>query len=144
MLKILQDALERPELFYWFGRIEPADLEAWLKEQELTIPEDLFTFWSETGGGDLFDTETIYGPFDPEYGEEVLGCNEYAWSKGLSTDFLLFFGGKGDGLSAVRRHDQRFVELSDPDYSVVREYESFDEWYTVVLRNRFAEFYKLL
>jgi hypothetical protein len=56
-----KDRAIRPDLFHFFGAIRAEKLDDWLRERTLTIPHDLKKFWCETGGGDLFESETILG-----------------------------------------------------------------------------------
>jgi hypothetical protein len=58
-----QDSSRRPELFVWNGSLSKERIEKWLEERQLKLPEDLVELWQETGGGELFESETILGPF---------------------------------------------------------------------------------
>ncbi len=62
MASILKDAELRPELFSWFGAIDRKEIDEWLHSNSLMAPEDLKEFWSETGGGDIYESETIFRP----------------------------------------------------------------------------------
>jgi hypothetical protein len=62
MLAILKDAEIRPDLFAWFGAIARGQIEVWLRSSNLEEPDDLLDFWTKTGGGDLFEGETIFRP----------------------------------------------------------------------------------
>jgi hypothetical protein len=67
-----QDQGLRPLLFVWNGPISAERLDTWLGERGLEIPDDLVEFWRETGGGDLFESETILGPFgDKRLGDDL-------------------------------------------------------------------------
>ena len=110
---IYDDARAHPLLFHWFGISEPA-FEAWLKALPLRVHPGLVEFWRRTGGGDLFESETILGPLVAEESDNVLEMNEYHWSKGLPRDMLLFHIGLNMTASFVdrRRHRNRFVRSS--------------------------------
>src|SRR5215469_681556 len=86
---IYEDALKRPDLFHWFGVAE-AEFEAWLTALPLRVHPGLVGFWRRTGGGDLFESETLLGPLVKDEGDNVLKLNEYHWSKGLPSDLLIF------------------------------------------------------
>lgn len=141
-MKIFDDAVQRPDLFLWAGTIDPVVLSAWIIEHRFDIPDQLFQFWATTGGGDLYETETILGPFgNDELGNEVLEVNMRARERGLNAGYLLFH--TGIALSAVRMEDRRIVLLADPDYVVIGEFASFDQWYVATLRNEYAARYGL-
>ncbi len=65
MLVLLQDAECVPRLFFPFGSIPEAELHAWLEQIGLTFPADLVELWRLAGGGDVFETETIFRPTVP-------------------------------------------------------------------------------
>jgi hypothetical protein len=62
MLAILKDAETRSDLFHWFGAIEREEIESWMRAGRLSVPSELVELWSLTGGGDLFESETIFRP----------------------------------------------------------------------------------
>lgn len=136
------DSLLRPDLFIWNGAIERKRLENWVRERHLTIPDDLVEFWSETGGGEIFETETVLGPFgDPERGEDLDSVNEHHRGRGMDQRFLVVH--HGSALSAVRLHDRKWVVLDPDTYSQREVYGSLAEWYREVLRSEFADRYGL-
>ena len=46
----MQDAARHPQLFVWNGAIESNQLEVWLQEHQLNLPQDLIELMP-TGGG---------------------------------------------------------------------------------------------
>ncbi|MGB9198024.1 MAG: hypothetical protein WCB53_13970 [Terriglobales bacterium] len=60
MLILLQDAQGIPGVFHPFGAIPEAELRAWLRQTAVVLPSDLIGLWEMTGGGDIFDTETVF------------------------------------------------------------------------------------
>lgn len=139
---IYRDAELRPNLFFWNGPVPAGRLEKWLGEHNLEIPDDLFGFWLRTGGGDLFESETILGPFaDAVMGDDVDSVNHFHHQSGLSPEYLIFH--TGIGISAVRLSDKRYVLLNDTDYHVVKIFLSFEEWYKGWIRNEYAGRYGL-
>ena len=45
-----------------FGAIPAAQLQDWLRRTRLVLPSDLIELWQLTGGGDVFESETIFRP----------------------------------------------------------------------------------
>ena len=45
------------------GEVQEPQLRRWLSENGLNLPEDFVAFLELTGGGDLFESETILGPY---------------------------------------------------------------------------------
>ena len=39
-----------------------AELREWLRQNALAVPSDLIELWELTGGGDIFDSETLLRP----------------------------------------------------------------------------------
>jgi len=141
--QIFSDTEARPDLFLWNGSVNHSFLKEWLSENHWQIPDDLFSFWQETGGGDIYETETIFGPAgDADLGEDVLEINEELRNRGMPEEFLVFHQGTG-GLSAVRFSDGQYVQLSEDDFSESGTYSSLEEWYDRVLRNEYADRYGL-
>jgi hypothetical protein len=140
MSRILRDALERPDLFHWNGPIDSTALDAWLQLHGMDrCPRDLRRFWEATGGGDLFETETILGPFGKvEWGDDVLGQNEVD-RDGRLTKSRLVFARDDHGFGGV-------VDLDSGQYLGAAAGESFrslDDWYVSTLRNEYAARYGL-
>ncbi len=128
-------------MFLWNGSVN-SFLKERLSEKHCQIPDDLFSFWQETGG-DIYETETAFGPTgDAVFGEDVLEINEELQNRGMSENFLVFHQGTG-GLSAVRLSDGQYVQLSEDDFSESGTYSSLEEWYDRVLRNEYADRYGL-
>ena len=140
MTKLLEDSRHAAQLFFWNGPIPQEDLSGWLKSKNLQLPEDLVSLWLRVGGGDLFETETIFSPFgDSQLGDNVDEVNRLHHSQGLAEDFFVFHGGLY--LSAVRLSDGCYVALSQ-DYVPMAEYSSLEDWYNG-LRSEYAESYGL-
>jgi hypothetical protein len=144
MNRLLQrDQLLQPRLFVWNGPIARQKLGDWARARELEIPTELIDFWAETGGGTLFESETMLGPFaDPRTGDDIDSVNEQHHSRGLSRDYLVVH--VGSALTAIRMRDQMWVILDDDNgYKVAEEYQNFEGWYRAVLRTEFAARYGL-
>lgn len=140
-LKILEDSIKLPNCFIWYGAIKPEKLELWLKENGLKIPIDYFEFLCTTGGGDIFEGETILGPFGKaETGDDLIGTNYYNWKNGMPWDFLIFHIGLG--ISIIKKKDSNYCVL-DENYSVKKTFKNFDDWYINYLREEYADRYEL-
>jgi hypothetical protein len=141
---IYEDALAHPLLFQWFGVSEP-EFEVWLAALPLRVHPGLVEFWRRTGGGDMFESETILGPLVTEESDNVLKMNEYHWSKGLPRDMLIFHTGLNMSASFVdqRRHRNRLISFKPDSYNVEKSFDTFNAWYQENLRSEYAERYGL-
>lgn len=140
---IYQDAKLRPSLFFWNGGIEPERLENWLKERQLEIPRDLHEFWMMTGGGDIFESETILGPFgDSAMQDDVDSVNQIYHHKGLPMNYLIIHVGLG-GLTAVSLLDQQYVSLDEEHYQEFNRYKNLEDWCRYLIRAEYADRYGL-
>jgi hypothetical protein len=141
---LTSDAQARPDLFLWHGRVAPSDLQSWLSTNNWIghCPSDLLAFWRETGGGDLFETETILGPMgDPQLGDDISTVNREMRERGLPERFLVFHVGLLT--SAVDRSLGDYVELSSDGFRVLRRFASLEEWYRATLRAEYGQRYGL-
>lgn len=135
----MQDAARHPQLFIWNGTIESNQLQVWLQEHQLNLPQDLIELWKQTNGGDLFESETILSPFgDDSLGDDIDSVNEFHYSQGMARKYLLFH--LGTGLSAVRLTDGYYVKLDD-NYQEIAEFQSLDDWYRDELRSEYGKRY---
>jgi hypothetical protein len=147
MLVLLQDAQKMPGIFFPFGPIPAAELEDWLRRTGLVLPADLLELWQLTGGGDAFESETIFRPTVKSTpntsfaGDDIEGRNATYAEEGISGDLYVFQ--KGVFLSAVRLSDQRFVTLAEGGYTIKDSFASLDEWYVRTLRAEYSERYGL-
>jgi hypothetical protein len=141
---IYEDALARPDLFHWFG-ITETEFDQWLTTLPLRIHPGLVAFWRRTGGGDLFESETILGPLVADDSDNVLVVNEVHWNKGLPRDMLIFHTGMNISASFVdqRRHRNRCVSLRPDSYDIGRQFDTFSDWYQETLRFEYAARYGL-
>jgi hypothetical protein len=143
MLSILLDSKRSPEHFSWFGAIELSSIKEWATNSRWEFPEDLLDFWSQTGGGDCFESETFFRPTDqpsnaPYFieGDDFRSANDHRLKNGMPSVYLAFQD--GSQLSAIRRSDQTYVVLNEK-YEVKEVFADFNEWYERTLRTEFAE-----
>ena len=146
MLILIRDTQIVPSVFKAFGAIPKVELKDWLQRNAIVLPSDLIELWQETGGGDLFESETILRPTvssEPSANfaeDDIEGRNAAHAARGKPSDFYIFQ--HGAFLSAVRLSDQKYVTLAD-GYRVKNCFDSFDEWYVHTLRTEFGERYGL-
>lgn len=137
-----RDAERRPMLFRWGGPEDRGRLEEWAAGVDGKVPDALLSQWAATGGGELFETETLLSPVgDPCAGDDVDGVTLSHRERGLPRDWVLFH--VGWGMSAFNTEDGRFAWFEAGSYSPSRIYESLDGWYVNVLRAEFAQRYGL-
>ena len=142
MIDIQKDAARRPELFLWRGPLAPASVDAWIRDKNLRVPPDLRQFWIETGGGDLFESEELLGPFAARVWERTVDSVTDAHRvSGMPPGYLVFHAGLG--ISVVRQSDGRYLDLDEGTYRTTSEFSSFGEWYRDSLRTLFAAKYGL-
>jgi hypothetical protein len=136
-----QDQSRRPELFLWNGPLARERLDEWARQRGLDLPDELLQFWQTTGGGQVFESETILGPFaDPQLGDDVDSVNEIHRGRGMDSGYLIVH--IGTELTAIRLSDKKWVVLDQRTYAEIAEYDSFECWYTRVLRAEFAARYR--
>jgi hypothetical protein len=146
MLILLQDAQRVPNMFAPFGAISTAELREWLRQNALVLPSDLIELWEMTGGGDIFETETVFRPTVPSIPnlsfvqDDIESRNAAHSAKGKPSGLYIFQ--QGVFLSAIRLSDQRFVTLTN-DYVPKNSFGSLNDWYVSTLRAEFGERYGL-
>jgi hypothetical protein len=140
--RVLLDAAERPDLFIWNGAIKERALRAWLLAHDLPLPDDLVLLLAATGGGDLFECETILGPYGSvRLGDDLVGANKFMRDRGLPPELVAFH--RGACVSAVNRASGEYVTLVQPDWSLLARFTSFESWYRGTLRCEYAGRYGL-
>jgi len=141
-MKILEDAATCPEVFVWYGSIPTEDLACWQDQRGLCLPRDLRDLWLQTGGGDIFESETILAPGATYSWADCFDeVNAQHRDKGMSGDFAIFH--IGVVLSAFQVSDGKYTILEEGSYSVLRKYESLDDWYEEELRKEYGDRYGL-
>ena len=141
--QLMRDAGRRPDLFHFRGPVPVEQLDQWLRGRRLTIPEDLRELWCQTGGGDLFESETILDPFaSDELGDDVDSRNLLHRQQGMSANFLIFHVG-ACGLSVVDMAAQSYATLNEKTHEVRRTFASVAEWYLACLHREYSGTYRL-
>ena len=141
--KLREDLDKRPELFCFEGPIDSSWLESWLADRHLLIPTDLKTLWCETGGGDIFETESIISPRGrADLGDDIDSVNQFHWAKGMPREYLIFHIGL-DGLTCVRLTTGEFVSVSEESYEPQQTFASLADWYEGFIRAEYAARYGL-
>lgn len=149
MARVLEDSKRNPGAFCWFGTIPSDELEAWIKRSGIKLPADLLEFWRVTGGGELFESETILRPDVPSRpnasfiaGDDTVAANEGHRANGTPDHFLVFQ--TGAFFSAIDLRTMEFVTLDESKtYAITARFASLEEWYVHTLRAEFASRYGL-
>lgn len=142
MSLLLEDAKQKPYLFLWNGPIESRVLVVWLHERHLELPHGLIDLWKATGGGNIFESEQILGPFgDPSTVDDFDSCNAWHHAKGLPANYALF--NTGVFFSAINLSNQHYVLLDESSYKPGPEFTTIDQWYGETIRKEFASRYGL-
>ncbi len=137
-----QDMELKPRLFFWEGATDSQRLKQLLAEKGWALPADLFSLLALTGGGEIFETETILGPFrDADQGDNLFTYNEEVRGRGFPAGYVIFHTGMA--VSAVRLADGRYVEFGLDDFKERGEYASLEDWYLRLIRTEYAERYGL-
>lgn len=144
MARVLEDSKRNPDAFCWFGAIPSDELEAWGERSGIALPADLLEFWQVTGGGELFESETILRPDVPSRpnscflaGDDTTVANATHKAHGMPDHFFAFQ--TGAFLSAIDLHTMEFVTLDESNaYTTTARFASFDDWYVHTLRAEFA------
>lgn len=141
---IYEDFLARPELFHWYGVVE-SEFDAWLTALSMRVHPGLVSFWRRTGGGNVFERETLLGPLVADEADSVLEVNESHWNRGMPRDLLVFHSGLCLSASSVdvRRHRNRLIVFKPESYEVAHWFGTFNDWYQKTLRSECAERYGL-
>ena len=141
ILKIIQDSITYPYLFNWFYNVSEEKLKKWLGMNKMNIPNDYFEFLCLTGGGDIFESETLLGPFVNENsGDEIISNNNYFYEKGMSKDYLVFHTGMS--ISVIDLNHFQYNVL-DENFFIREHFRSFDSWYMQYIRKEFSDRYNL-
>ena len=149
MAKILDDASRSPEIFCWFGAITVEEIRDWLSRSRVSLPTDLLELWRVTGGGDVFESETILRPNVTSVparffaaGDDTDSTNAAYSTSGLP-DYLYVFQ-IGAFLSAIDTRTMEYITLSEADgFSITSRFSSLDDWYVRSLRAEFGSRYGL-
>jgi len=137
------DLAKRPDLFHLLGPIPSVELDAWLSERQLIVPNDLKQFWREEGGGELFESETILSPFGRgDLGDDVETLNQFHRQKGMPEDWMIFHTGIG-GHSVVHIPSGKYASVREGSYEVHQWFASFADWYANLVRREYATRYNL-
>ncbi len=148
--RLVTDAERKPHLFMWNGPIAPERLDAWAAAQGWVIPPDLRAFWCTTGGGEMFETETLLGPLDdPMAGNaahltetDVVGRNRWYREMGLAQTLLVFHEGLGTSCVDLDSHRYLVIE-EEPPFRPLSIFDTLGQWYEGWIRAEYAERYGL-
>jgi hypothetical protein len=134
-ITLLVDAKHHPRAFRWNGGVPREEVDRWLADGRWTAPLDLVELWTQVGGGELFETETIFQPCLDGV-DDIDEQNDQLVSLGLPLDLLVFH--RGLCISAVDQLSGEVVTLEPDTFGEVERFPSFDEWYCRLIRPEFA------
>ena len=94
--------------------------EVWLAALPLRAHTGLVDFWRRTGGGEVFERETLLGPLAVDESDNVLKMTEHHRSRGLPAGLLLFHIGVCLSASSLdkEKNRNRVVTLNPNSYQV--------------------------
>jgi len=143
-LFILDDAKKRPELFLWNGALNEEKIQEFCQVNKYCIPDDLYEFWIETGGGDFFESETIFSPIENKFikGESIIEITKWYHHNGLEKKYLVFHIG-GEGISVLDMITKLYCIVNKADYRVKKTFRLFNDWYMAIRNPDFAQAYSL-
>jgi hypothetical protein len=140
MSRIFDDARQKPELFRWNGPLDADAIDRWIARMRWRIPLDLRSLWVVTGGGELFESETLLRPLEFDDTSEITRVTEWWRARGLAEQLVVFH--EGMGLSAIRQSDGYYVWV--PFTEPIRPacaFQHLDEWYEKLIRAEYASRY---
>ena len=95
------------------------------------------------GGGDIFESETVLGPFGrQDLADDVDSVNQFHWKEGMPRNFLIFHTGIG-GLSVLNVPAGDYASIQEHSYEVQQVFTPLADWYTRLVRPEYAERYGL-
>jgi hypothetical protein len=138
---LLMDSKDYPQLFRWNGGVAAAVLDAWLVGRGWTVPPELMEIWTELGGGDIFETETLLQPASDGADDDVDAENEQLISVGLPPELMAFH--RGFCTSAIDQSSAEVVALDSGTLREIARFGSMEEWYCQLIRREYADRYRL-
>jgi len=140
--QIFKDANEKPRLFHWNGRIEREELINWFKIRKWNLTDEMIEFYCMTGGGEIFESETILGLYsDQVFGDDLESMNKYYRNKGMPINWLLFHIGIKN--SALNMDTLEIIVFDSISFNIFNKYKTFSDWYINFIREEYKERYNL-
>ncbi len=140
VLSILSDFDAYPSAFVWNGPVTSFVLAGWQSGGvDRVVPKDLLYLWEAVGGGDVFESETIFEPGATPPAEDIDAENKRLRSVGLPEGLLVFHTGLC--VSAVDQLTMDIVQLAPGSFGERSRFESLDDWYRTLLRAEYGARY---
>ena len=137
---LLVDAKDQPRAFRWNGSVPRQRIDEWPADRGWRVPGELIELWTEVGGGELFESETILQPC--LHGEDDIDEeNEQLIPLGLPFDLMVFH--RGMCISAVDQSSGEVIVLEPETFGETGRFASVDDWYRQLIRREFADRYGL-
>jgi hypothetical protein len=137
---LIEDARSHPEAFHWNGPIRPELLRQWKDKLRFEVPFELIDIWEQFGGGELFETESLYQPLGQE-GYDIEDETDQLIGQGLPLGLLVFH--RGRSVSAIDQQSGGLVDVGVSGFRVLKEFANFNDWYEVTLRAEYGQRYGL-
>lgn len=138
---LLDDARENPGIFSWEGGVDPESLRRQLAARGWVLPEEMVKVLAATGGGEMFETETLFSVRANVWGDDLFSMNEDLRRRGLPGNWLAFH--LGLGLSVVDMKAGAVYVCGYDSFAVTESFSGFDDWYVGYLRKQYGERYGL-
>jgi hypothetical protein len=121
---------ENPHIIFPYGAIEPEKLKSGLSKMNYQFPKELFDFWVEFGGGDLFETETILSPIpsDNEFIYDIINTNDFKYKNGLSHKYITFQE-NASYMAAFDKETNEIVIIAKDNYQEEERFNNFNAWF---------------
>lgn len=137
--QLMNDSRAFPGLFRWKGPPDHAALEEWVS-QFGALPSELVDLWVSTGGGDVFESETLLAPLSRDE-DDLDSVNARLREQGMDDSFLAVH--VGSWTTALDLQGVGFVEIDWAGRATPRRFDGLADWYAA-LRAEFGERYGLL
>ncbi len=125
------------------GKLPPELFADWLSSQGSELPDELIDLLRETGGGDLFESEVVFGPFgNSRLGEHFGDAQTVLRSRGMPDAWIGYHFG-AQQCSAYDPVRRLFTVADARSFAVVGTFETLEDWYQDYLRPQYAKAYGL-
>ncbi len=130
MIDIIKSDIKKyPTILFPFGRIGAAELKKELNNYNFKFPSELVDIWSEFGGGDFFQTETILYPYQNEHIDNIVDVNNFLIKEGMPVKYFAFHIGRGEVTAFLKEDNNRIVNLKRDSWQETYHYSSFKDWF---------------
>lgn len=126
-----KDILGHPMLFELSG---PMVISKGTARELGQLPIDLAALWEEFGGGEMFESETV---FKPTGDASVVVITNHALERGLAQGHFVFH----EGLCLSSWSCNTFYVFDSDSLTVLATHSTLDSWYKETIRSEYAKRY---